>query len=100
HSFTDGSRPCGSTRRVTPAACSCRSLAALEPSHHGGIHSQPRPAWGAITMASRVGTSAPPRVLYLVTSSISLTLLRGQIGFLRQRGFDVHVACSPGAEVA
>ena len=51
-------------------------------------------------MAARLETSAPPRALYLITSSISLTLLRGQIGFLRQRGFDVYVACSPGPEVA
>lgn len=34
-----------------------------------------------------------PRVLYLVTDAISTTFLRGQLGYLTERGFEVHLAC-------
>ncbi|HEV2616285.1 MAG TPA: glycosyltransferase family 4 protein [Candidatus Acidoferrales bacterium] len=37
-----------------------------------------------------------PRLFVLTTSDLSLTLLRGQLRFLRETGFDVTVACSPG----
>ncbi len=40
-----------------------------------------------------------PRVLYVVTSSLSLWLLRGQARYLRERGFEVRVICAPGPEV-
>ncbi|MHB8486128.1 MAG: glycosyltransferase family 4 protein [Candidatus Acidiferrales bacterium] len=36
-----------------------------------------------------------PRLLVLVTSALSLNLLRGQLRFFREAGFDVTVACSP-----
>lgn len=35
-----------------------------------------------------------PNVLYLVTSDISSVLLRGQLAFLRDQGFDVSVGCA------
>lgn len=39
-----------------------------------------------------------PTVLYGVTVATSVqTLLRGQLGWLRDQGWDVHVACSPDA---
>jgi glycosyltransferase involved in cell wall biosynthesis len=39
-------------------------------------------------------------ILYVITSSLSLRLLRGQLGYLKAAGFDVTVACSPGEELA
>jgi len=36
-----------------------------------------------------------PRLLVLITSALSLNLLRGQLRFFREAGFDVTVACSP-----
>lgn len=36
-----------------------------------------------------------PRLLLLTTSALSLNLLRGQLRFFREAGFDVTVACSP-----
>ncbi len=41
-----------------------------------------------------------PRVLYIVTSPLSLLLLRGQARFLREHGFEVRIVTSPGSEVA
>ncbi|MHB8675293.1 MAG: glycosyltransferase family 4 protein [Candidatus Acidiferrales bacterium] len=38
---------------------------------------------------------AEPRLLALTTSALSLNLLRGQLRFFREAGFDVTVACSP-----
>jgi glycosyltransferase involved in cell wall biosynthesis len=40
------------------------------------------------------------RLLHITTVSMSLTFLRGQIGFMRRRGLDVSVISSPGAELA
>jgi len=36
-----------------------------------------------------------PRLLVLTTSALSLNLLRGQLRFFREAGFDVTVTCSP-----
>lgn len=42
-----------------------------------------------------------PRVLYCVTVPLSAsTLLRGQLSYLCKRGYDVHLACSPGPSLA
>lgn len=38
-------------------------------------------------------------VLHAVTVSLSLSLMRGQLGFLRKLGFHVAALCSPGAQV-
>lgn len=38
----------------------------------------------------------PPRLVYGVTASMSATLLRGQLGWFRERGWDVHLVISPG----
>lgn len=38
-------------------------------------------------------------VLHAVTSSISLWLLRGQLRYLSQAGFETAVVCSPGPQV-
>ena len=38
-------------------------------------------------------TDRPPRVFYLLTDEISYVLVRGQLGFLVDEGFDVTVAC-------
>jgi len=43
---------------------------------------------------SPTGTGEP-RLLVLTTSVLSLNLLRGQLRFFREAGFDVTVACSP-----
>ncbi len=41
-----------------------------------------------------------PRLVYLVTHPVSAdVLLRGQLGYLRERGFDVTVVTSPGPEL-
>ncbi len=40
--------------------------------------------------------TGPTRVLYLVTSSLSAVLLRGQLRYLSQRDFEVSLASSPG----
>ncbi len=39
------------------------------------------------------------RIVYLVTSSVSVTFLRGQLGFMRRRGYEVFVMSSAGAEL-
>lgn len=38
----------------------------------------------------------PARVVYGVTAAMSATLLRGQLGWFRARGWDVHLVMSPG----
>jgi len=43
--------------------------------------------------------SSRPRVMYVVTSSLSVRLLRGQLRFLREAGFDVTLVSSPGIEL-
>lgn len=41
-----------------------------------------------------------PRIVYITTVPLSaLTLLRGQLGYLREHGFEVLVVCSPGKEL-
>ncbi|HDR00119.1 MAG TPA: glycosyltransferase family 1 protein, partial [candidate division WOR-3 bacterium] len=41
------------------------------------------------------------RILYAVTvAGSAYNLLRGQLGWLRVRGHDVHLACAPGPELA
>lgn len=47
------------------------------------------------------GTDARPTVLYCVTVPLSAwTLLRGQLAYFAQQGFDVHLACTPGPALA
>src|SRR5487761_1842460 len=48
-------------------------------------------AWNATPPADECGL----RLLVLATSALSLNLLRGQLRFFRETGFDVTVACSP-----
>lgn len=44
--------------------------------------------------------SDPPRLLYVVTHPMSARyLLEGQLSFMRQAGFEVAVACSPGPDL-
>jgi glycosyltransferase involved in cell wall biosynthesis len=40
-----------------------------------------------------------PRLVYVVTSSMSVRFLRDQLSFLQRRGFEVYVVSSPGAEL-
>lgn len=45
--------------------------------------------------------SARPTILYCVTVPLSAwTLLRGQLAYFREQGYDVHLACSPGPVLA
>lgn len=39
------------------------------------------------------------RLLYILTKPETLRFLRGQVGYIRERGFDVHVITSPGTEL-
>ncbi len=39
------------------------------------------------------------RLLHVLTVPLTLRFLRGQVGFVAQHGFDVHVACSPGTQL-
>jgi glycosyltransferase involved in cell wall biosynthesis len=39
-------------------------------------------------------------LLHITTISMSLTFLKGQVGFMRKRGLQVQALCSPGPEVA
>ncbi|HVB36212.1 MAG TPA: glycosyltransferase family 4 protein [Candidatus Acidoferrales bacterium] len=48
-------------------------------------------AWNATPPADE----CEPCLLVLTTSALSLNLLRGQLRFFRETGFDVTVACSP-----
>ncbi len=42
-----------------------------------------------------------PTILYCVTVPLSAwTLLRGQLAYFAQQGFDVHLACAPGSVLA
>jgi len=43
--------------------------------------------------------SARPSIVYVVTSSLAVRFLRGQLGYLREAGFDVTVISSPGQEL-
>jgi glycosyltransferase involved in cell wall biosynthesis len=40
-----------------------------------------------------------PKVLHVLTSDISTRLVRGQLRYLRNKGYDVYLACSPGKEL-
>src|SRR5712692_2664121 len=40
-----------------------------------------------------------PRLVYVVTVSLNLTLIRGQLRYLREAGFDVMVVSGPGREL-
>lgn len=67
----------------------------------------PRPAAApaeAVPEASRTAAAdalAPAgiRIVFSVTHSVSLVLLRGYQGHLASRGWDVHVVASPGSEM-
>jgi hypothetical protein len=37
-----------------------------------------------------------PRAVHVVTSDLAVVLMRGQLQFLRQQGFDVTLVSSPG----
>lgn len=39
------------------------------------------------------------RVAHVLTVSMSIVFIRGQLGFMRRRGIDVHVITSPGPEL-
>lgn len=41
----------------------------------------------------------PPRIAYVVTSSLALGFLRGQLGSLREAGYDVTIIASGGQEL-
>lgn len=41
-------------------------------------------------------SSARPRIVYVVTSSLAVAFLRGQLGYLVETGYDVTVISSPG----
>ena len=48
----------------------------------------------------RRSASRRDRLLYGVTVGLSAnTLLRGQLSFMREKGWDVHVVCSPDPEL-
>src|SRR6476620_7621434 len=38
----------------------------------------------------------PPRIVHVVTSDVSAGLMRGQLKFLQEQGFDVTLISSPG----
>ncbi len=44
-------------------------------------------------------SSRRPRIVHAVTSSLSLTLMRGQLQHLQRSGFEAIALCSPGPEV-
>src|SRR5260370_8096809 len=44
-------------------------------------------------------TTARPRIVCAVTSSLGIGFLRGQLAYLRQAGYDVTVVSSPGDEL-
>src|SRR5258705_6409694 len=43
-----------------------------------------------------IATNPRPRVVHVVTSDLAVALMRGQLQFLQQRGFDVTLISSPG----
>src|SRR5258705_10422010 len=43
-----------------------------------------------------IATNPRPRVVHVVTSDLAVALMRGQLQFLRQHGFDVTLISSPG----
>src|SRR5437667_1139559 len=44
-------------------------------------------------------TAARPRIVYILTSSLGIGFLRGQLAYLRAAGYDVTVVSSPGNEL-
>ena len=50
-------------------------------------------------MDTAAGGPGKPRILYLITDPISTRLLRGQLAYLREHGWDVELASAPGAEL-
>src|SRR4029079_17972070 len=43
---------------------------------------------------------ARPRLVYMITHPVGAdVLMRGQLAFMRERGFDVHLITSPGEEL-
>ena len=44
-------------------------------------------------------TTARPRIVCAVTSSLGIGFLRGQLAYLREAGYDVTVVSSPGDEL-
>lgn len=49
-------------------------------------------------MSQKNGT-ANPRLVYLVTSSVTIVFLRGQLSYMRRQGFEVFLVASPGVEL-
>jgi glycosyltransferase involved in cell wall biosynthesis len=47
-----------------------------------------------------MSSSASPRLVHVTTIPLTLEFFRGQIGFMKQRGFDVCAVSSPGPELA
>ena len=39
------------------------------------------------------------KILHVTTIPMSLTFLRGQVGYMRERGFDVRAVSSPGEDL-
>ena len=52
-----------------------------------------------IASKNQQNESGHPRVLHVGTSALSLKLMRGQLAFLREAGFEVVVISSPGKEL-
>ncbi|MCD9622752.1 glycosyltransferase [Rhabdothermincola salaria] len=50
-------------------------------------------------MNAAAGGPGVPRILYLITDPISTRLLKGQLAYLRDHGFDVELASAPGADL-
>ena len=51
---------------------------------------------GSKTVCSGPAVTHPISLMYVVTSQISTVLLKGQLNFLREAGFEVSVVSSPG----
>ena len=49
-----------------------------------------------LTESNSTGINFRPRVIHVVTSDMAVQLLRGQLQYLEQNGFDVILICSPG----
>lgn len=47
----------------------------------------------------RVGRAEPIGLLHVTTIPMSLTFLRGQVGYMKAQGFRVHAVSSPGADL-
>ena len=41
----------------------------------------------------------PTRLVHVVTVAQTLGFLRGQVGYMRERGFEVHAISTPGARL-